>query len=170
MKYIFISLMATGLLFSAGCKKTPPTPVPIPETFDNSFVINGGAFKNVTVNLKTVTSSAGAYSLGNKGTDVEIQGSSGDSLSIHMSILFEGNKIGQFSLGTGTDYMTINTTGTSGSTNDYTSNSGGLIKITQYDAVGGKIKGTFGGNFNNVGVDYSISNGTFAVVRTADVP
>lgn len=171
MKYILISIFAAGLITIAACKKNTPAPTPIPVTYDNYFTIDGGAYKNVLMNFKTVSSSAGAYSASLKGTSVEIKGAN-DSLELEFSILFEGNKTGNFSLGTGTDYITVRTAPISnpGNTTDYSSNPNGVIKITEYGAVGGKIAGTFGGEFNSVGTNFTITNGTFSVVRAADQP
>jgi hypothetical protein len=172
MKKAFFALFAVGTLILGGCPKpTPPPPVVVPPTYDNSFTIDGGRFKKTVINFKNVTLSTGGYTSANKLTTVNLEATTGDTVSVGFDMNFLGAKTGSFPYDGINNFIHFTlTTPSLTNGNDFNVISGsGSIVATRYETVGGKIGGTFGGRFNGPdGVTYSVSNGTFLVVRAAD--
>ena len=164
--------MGLGIVFFASCSK-PNTGGggAVAPTYSDYFTINGGPFKNTVVNFKTVSGASGYYDTSTQITNVVVEGLSGDSLDLGYLLTFDGKKANSFSLGTGNNYMQINTISVANQSNVnlYSSDANGALKILTYNNVGGKIIGTFGGGFNLNGSDiYTVTNGNFNVSRIAD--
>jgi len=177
-KYLLtLSLVATGLLFFASCTKpnNNDNGGTIAPTYADYFTLNGGPFKNTTVNFKSFSvpggGASGYYDTANNITNIAVVGSSGDSLDLTLGITFTGNKTGALSLGTSANFVTIQTASINNPSNlnFYACDPGGTLNIATYNNVGGKIIGTFGGGFNLSGSDiYTVTNGNFNVSRIAN--
>lgn len=116
----------------------------------SSFVVNGGQ----TVTLQNVLS-LGAFSIEDSLTAINSSGTDSNTFQF----VFPGNTTGTFgNMGGALRYDDI----------QYYSNTI-TVNVTKYDAPGGKIQGTFEGNFINTGGSISITNGKFCSTRQPDI-
>ena len=166
--YVILCLIA-GIACSCGKTEEPGSSVTVNA---NSFVVTGGPFLNSLFNSGTLTRDTGSYSLSANMTTGNIQWHSGTPFVL-VQINFKGNKAGTFTLGptattADTNAVNILYTNNTGGTSRFLSQSGTLT-VTEYDAVNGVIKGTYGGVFEDTnGELFDISNGSFSETRGAD--
>lgn len=177
LSYLAFILLAVGFLFSTtGCDdETPEPPVTTTDTTDNNdpAIVNKMTvgFDRYELNIdETLTD--GFYSTGDNSTVVNVSGNDGKEGDADFTLTFPGNTTGTFTThnnggatfeaGTGT-VGTVQRTEMDASSSDFT------IVVTEYGAVGEKIKGTFSGkvkNTNSQSID--IKDGEFEVTRKAD--
>ena len=162
---------------------TPPTPIDIDlgtiqlcsqSSGSTSFTINGGIFNNDYVELLNPAISTAQYRVAEDITQVLIFGSNTSLGTLDLSMQFTGNQPVNVDFNDSLNESLFHLSSANGLT-IYPSMAWYqhfYLNVTEYEAVGDSIKGTFYGDVyyssnGNTGTAY-ISNGTFAVARIPD--
>lgn len=176
-KVIFLSLMIVAgfatIISTTGCSGTgTPTPQ---DTTDNTqpTIVNGF---NLGLDKFEVTTndnqSFAAFGTSQNKTFITIVGKDTkqptDEQEVTLYIDIDSNAVGTYTQANGKATLQLGV-GTGIKHQDFASTSL-TVTITQYDAVGGRIKGTFSGSAKatNQTSTTGITNGYFDVVRNAD--
>lgn len=175
---LLTSIMALSLLQS--CKSddndanpTPnptPTPTPTPTAIPNTFIINGDGYANKKFELNNPLKAEVYYKSSNNNNYFTIRSLIGED-SVYISLNMAGAPVAATFPWGGFTGGTIFITPKNGTKKAYSTKSGnGTFVVTEYGAVGQKVKGTFSGTFFDpfTSTDIQISSGAFEVTRTAD--
>lgn len=139
----------------------------------NSFVINGGSYHNLHVNITGLTMSEAFYNSGQYRTDCDQAGGiSALGSDTRYDISFPGNQPVVVDLAQ-VPHQTVGFLihSSSGSfINKYHGSASFVLTVTQYGNVGDSIKGTFYGDMMGYSdsTSYYVTNGKFAFLRTPD--
>lgn len=144
-----------------------------------TIVINGAGMSNrsLAFGSPAVLSTGGSvstYSTGNDATGIAISGGAYkvDGKDVTAVVTFPGKSTGSFPY-PGDQVAVGLTIGSTGSGEFFsTGNSAGTVLVSEYSAVGGKVKGTFSGSMMYLkGITPPVTvnvSGTFEAVRLAD--
>jgi hypothetical protein len=142
---------------------------------DNSFVLNGDGYNNDLIGINSLMLSEATYHTSSQNTSCNNTGT-GPSGAVYLDLYFPGNATGTFTLHGTPGYVDGYINIISQNKQYQGSNSGNnnqlSITVTEYGAVGEKIKGTFSGSLSrwdgNNWVYVTISNGKFSYTRVQD--
>jgi hypothetical protein len=172
---ILLGFIAIGL---ASCKKDDTTTTPVDNggntttTSSNRVTMTAGPLKNRVLDLTGTTNSA-YYSTGQRTTFINLQATI-DSFAVSATIQFITNSktTVAFSADNFVHLDMVNVHNASSNYGYSSKQNGGNITITKYDAVGGKIEGTYQGSFidDKSGAVVTVKDGSFSVVRGSDIP
>ncbi len=176
LSIILLVIAATAIgLGNTGCGDTAtPTPVDTTnndttgtEVIVNEFKIGFDTYRLNLEDAKTY----GVYNKAAKRTYIYVSGNDASNGDADFILEFEGNAKGTFNnTSPGTALLDLGT-GTVGNVRreEFTSDGGTVtIMVTEYGAVGEKIKGTFSGTVMKGVNSVQIKNGQFQVTRVAD--
>lgn len=177
-KILFILLLAAAVVPFQNCSTPPDDEVPTDTTKAKVEPINTFKFNNIDLyKLKwDSTNMIGSYRPGTDFTTINVEGYSGGEYAAFI-LKFPGKAKGTFKYSTNTNVNIEVTTGQAVREKKYiyepTNPQPGqdmVITVTQYDPVGGRIKGTFSALLQET---FSVSigritAGAFEVVRVQD--
>ena len=159
-------MMVVALVSACGGKDDAAAPAG--SKVANSFVVQGTLLESQTVEMVAGSANLdGGYFTGSNQTSINIRNG-----SFNVFLVTLGKTVGTFNAAGGAkNTMSLENSDlnpyVSSATSPYS------ITITEYGAVGGKIKGTFSGTLNRVKESkvqtVTISNGKFEVTRAADL-
>lgn len=171
------SAMALVLLQScsksddADSNPTPtPTPTPTPVVTPNSFTLTGDGYTDKKFEITSPSTAEVYHKSSNNNNYVKVIGMIGED-SVFMYFNMAGGPAANTYPWGGFTGGTIFITPKNGEEKAYSTKAGtGTFVITEYGAVGKKVKGTFSGTFVNpfTSVSVEIKAGNFEVTRTAD--
>lgn len=170
---ILLALVAAVFGFSnTGCNETTePTPV---DTTNNDTTATSNKAASFTLgfdNYELDVDGAGTYGVYNVAankTYIYIKGNDGKLGNADFEISVDSNTVGSYATSTGAAYLGVGT-GEGVKREEFTSDNGGVtVVITEYGAVGGKIKGTFSGTVRKGINSFQLKNGSFEVTRKPD--
>jgi len=162
----------SGVITSAGtiqlCGNNVPT--------DNSFILNGDGYNNELIAIDSLMMSKASYHTSTQNTGCSNVGT-GFSGPLYLDLYFPGNSTGTYTLPGTPGYVDAYIVIINHNKQFQGSNSGNnnqlTITVTEYGAVGGKVKGTFSGSLSrwdgNNWVYVNISNGKFSYTRGPDL-
>lgn len=183
-KFSFILFVAVAVIIgmsTTGCGDDTPEPnktTPVDstntgggeETFNNKVTVGFTDYSIVTEAARTVA----IYNSANDETSITVFGVDAKEGDIDFQISFKG-KAEQGYLSSASDATKVvfglgtGTVGSAKRTEHNALSTDLTVTVTEYGAVGGKIKGVFSGKVkNNFNQTIDIKNGEFEVIRKAD--
>ncbi len=172
MRFVTTLLSAIGILFAMGCSNTstPTNPNDALTSSKNRFTVNGGGYTNAQWKgyLSEATLRAFVAEAGGTG-NVSVSGlTTVPNETFTLLFLCPASTPGT--------YVVNPSTGTSmtmiyGSTSRTLFAQSGTIVISQFDAIGGRAKGTFSGSFTAIddsGITIEVTDGVFDVPVVAE--
>lgn len=165
--FAVFAFAALSIFVSCSSDKKDENPLVPGANSQVTMTLNGDGYSNQAVTLSNGLSS---YSTGQNYTAVIFSGNVGTD-SLYFYVVFEGNQTGTKNWDDNNGIILYKSS--SSGTKSFMGVSNGTLSVSSYEAVGGKVSGTFSGqivNVNDTTNTISITNGSFSGVRVADVP
>lgn len=166
-KLFYLTFLIVTVYITACAKDENPTGTPSTNNNEvvNSFVINGDGYSSVECRGATQEDAAFAFvSEDDNSVTISAYGTIGGVSTTRFSITFvlERSGTGTFTLGgeTPNSYSLTLLDGGSGKPAAIYVPTNGSITVTQFDAVGGRLRATFSGEAQNAG-----GNGTLSITN-----
>ena len=163
-KLLYLTLVIVTTCFTACVKDENPagTSSTNDDAVTNSFIINGGGYSNVECRGASEDDAGFAFvSDDDNSVTISAYGTIGGVSTTRFSITFvlERSGTGTFALGgeNANSYSLTLLDGGSGKPAAIYVPASGSITITQFDAVGGRLRATFSGEAQNAGGEGTIS-------------
>ncbi len=169
---LLVIIAATFGFSNTGCKDTTTDPDPVDttttDTTSNSKLVKFTLGFDAYELDVDASGTYAVYNVAANTTYIYAKGNDGKLGNGDFEMEIDSNTTGTYTTASGAAYLGLGT-GEGVRREEFTSDDGGItIVISEYGAVGGKVKGTFSGKVRKGINSYDVKNGSFEVVRKPD--